>query len=302
MKNQNELWPKLNYNDWFETEITVHLFTQIIGKIRLALMPPQAEWAQVAFSLTSRGLSAPFMPVKNGSLDINFDFILHEIHFQNSVGQVKSFSLKGISVAEFYQKVFEVLNEFDIKVKINPMNVEMKESINLETDNLHKTYDENAVRNWMQVLILSGVAFEKFRSGFWGKQTPVNFFWGSFDMIQVRFNGLYTEPPAGSDLIYRVAMDAGQSTVGFWPGDDISPEPLYFAYTYPKPEGIENAKVSPSAAFWSEEKGEFFLPYEAVRTSQNPEEELLKFCESTYAAGATLAKWDRKNLERKPPL
>lgn len=299
---KENLWPKLDFDEWKETADTVHLFTQIIGKIRLALKQKEAQWAQVPFALDARGLSSLFMQTENGILDIMFDFLSHEIIFRISDGKKINFSLKGISVAEFYKKVFEVLNEFGIYVKINPVNVEMPKKILLDCDNQNKSYDENAVIKWHQILISTGKVFERFKSGFWGKQSPVNFFWGSFDLAQVRFSGKYVEAPSGSDLIYRVAMDAEQSAVGFWPGDDKDPEPLYFAYTYPKPPGIDKIKLKPDAAYWSNERAEFFLRYHDVRESSDPASELLKFCQSAYVAGADLAGWDRKNLERKLPF
>ncbi|MDZ4711243.1 MAG: DUF5996 family protein [bacterium] len=302
MKTIKELWPTLPYNEWKDTVMTLHLFTQIIGKIRLALMPPEAQWAQVPFTLTSTGLLSPLMHSEIGALDIQFDFMSHTIIFNTDSGKQTSFSMMNLSVEGFYKKVFEVLKSFGINIKINPLSVEMKEAIKMDTDDLHKAYDSKAVSRWMQVLISTGFVFEKFRSKFSGKQTPVSFFWGSFDLAQVRFNGKPADPPPGSDIIYRIAMDAQQSAVGFWPGNDESPKPVFFGYTYPKPDGIENAKIAPSSAYWSAEKGEFILPYDSILASDDPAGELLKFCESTYIAGAELAGWDIKQLEHKPPV
>ncbi len=301
MKYNEDLWQRLQWNEWRDTANTVHLFTQIIGKVRLALMPMQAEWAQVPLTLTSSGIASLGMPARYGTLDILFDFIAHELKFHSSDGRTKSFSLKNKSVAEFYKETFNVLKELDIKIKINPMSVEMKTAIKMDTDEEHRTYDETAVRRWWLLQVLIGNIFNEFRSRFSGKVSNVNFFWGSFDLSITFFSGKFLEPQPEFDLIYRVAMDAEQMTIGFWPGNDESPEPIFFAYTYPKPEGYENSKLKPEAAVWSIEKGEFILPYEAIRTG-NPEKSILEFCESTYCEGVKLAGWDLKTLEHKPPV
>jgi hypothetical protein len=296
------LLPELHWADWKETAATLHLFTQIIGKIRLELMPMQAEWGQVPFHVTSRGLASIGMPVQYGCLDIEFDLISHSIKFYLNNGKKASFSLEENSVADFYLKVMDVLNYFGVTVKINPMTVEMPDPLRLDLDEDHNTYDREAVQRFHCILVFINNVFNEFRSRFSGKQTPVNFFWGSFDLAVTRFSGKICDPQPGQDLIYRVAMDAEQSTAGFWPGDDSFPEASFFAYTYPKPKGIEKAKLSPDPAKWSKKKGEFILPYEAVRNSADPAKALLGFCETTYRAGASLAGWDVETLEHKPPV
>ncbi|MDQ3021491.1 MAG: DUF5996 family protein [Bacteroidota bacterium] len=302
MISKKELWQPLPWTEWRETAITLHLFTQIIGKIRLALMPMQVQWAQVPFTVTSRGLASIGMPVEFGSLDIAFDFIEHRIHFNASDGRSVSFSLENHSAAGFYKEVMQILNELDVRININPMSVEMQTAIKMDTDEEHKTYDGNFVRQWWHLLVLVSNVFNKFRSRFSGKESPVNFFWGSFDLAITFFSGKNVEPKPEFDLIYRVAMDAEQTTFGFWCGNDSAPEPVFFAYTYPKPEGLENEKVNPAPAHWSVEKGEFILPYEAVRKENDPEKTLLEFCVSTYKAGTKLAGWDIPTLEHKPPI
>jgi hypothetical protein len=174
--------------------------------------------------------------------------------------------------------------------------------VKMDTDEKDKSYDGKYVRRWWQLLVLISNAFNKFRSRFCGKESPVNFFWGSFDLAITFFSGKLVEPKPEFDLIYRVSMDAEQITLGFWPGNDSSPEPVFFAYTYPKPDGLENAVIAPSTAHWSNEKGEFILPYEFVRKEKDPEKTLLEFCESTYTAGVKLAGWDTATLEHKPPV
>ena len=232
-----DLWQPLHWSQWRETANTVHLFTQIIGKIRLALMPMQPEWAQVPLTLTSTGMSSVCMPVSYGSLDINFDFIDHKLFFNTSDGRARSFSLKDISVAGFYRETMKILSELGIEVRINPVSVEMKTPIRMDTDEEHRAYDPEAVLKWWHLNIIIGNVFNKFRSKYFGKVSPVNFFWGSFDLCMTFFSGKHLEPKPEFDLIYRVAMDAEQTTIGFWPGNDESPEPVFFAYTYPKPDG-----------------------------------------------------------------
>lgn len=302
MTQEKNSWHTLPYSEWKETLDTLHLFTQIIGKIRLALMPMQVEWGQIPFSLTSRGITSDRMPVETGSLDITFDFITHEIFFKASNGTSQSFSLRDISVAEFYRKVFMVLNEFGIEIKINPMSVEMQVPVKMDTDEVHKTYDEHAVRKWWEILILTGNVFTKFRTRFSGKMSPVNLWWGSFDLAITFFSIGQCETQPGTDLLNRVAMDTGQITIGFWPGSDDFPEPAFFGYTFPKPEGYEISVMKPSEAFWSDEKGEFFLKYDDLLKSSDREKTLTEFCQSIFDSGVILSGWDTEALEYKPPI
>lgn len=302
MNNRKELWKPLPWADWRESEMTVHLFTQIIGKIRLGLMPMQTEWAQVPLTVTSRGISSLGMPVDSGLLDIELDFIDHHIYFKASSGKTVSFSLNNKSVAAFYKETLNAINQLDVKININPMSVEMDTPVKMDTDEEHKTYNNELVHRWWQLLIVIGNIFNKFRSKFSGKQTPVCFYWGSFDLAVSFFSGKFLKPVPEHDLIYRVAMDAEHTTIGFWTGSDASPEAVFFAYTHPKPEGLENEILKPAEAKWSFEKSEFILPYEYVRSQDDPESTLLDFCESSYKAGFKLAGWDSETLEHKPPL
>ena len=226
ISGKDVLWPPLPWSEWNDTALTVHLFTQVIGKIRLALMPMEVEWAQVPLIVTSRGLASIGMPAGFGSLDITFDFISHSINFCASDGRQISFALKGYSVADFYANVQTVLNDLNVSIKINPMSVEMPNPVRLDLDK-HNSYDGDTVQRWWHLLVSIAFVFEEFRSGFWGKQSQVSFFWGSFDLAVVRYSGKRANPPPGADLIYRVAMDAEQFAVGFWPGDDSAPEPIF---------------------------------------------------------------------------
>jgi len=300
MISKEKVWPSLSWKDWRGSANTVHLFTQIIGKIRLALMPMQAEWAQVPLTVTSRGLASNAMPTEFGSIDIAFDFISHGINFHASNGRKTSFPLKGLSVADFYSETFNVLNELGVKVKINPTSVEVPKPQRMDLDKKDNTYEGDKVNGWWRLLVSIASVFEEFRSGFWGKQSQVSFFWGTFDLAVVRFSGKPIDPPEGADIIHRVAMDAEQIAIGFWPGDDISPELIFFSYTYPKPDGIENVKLNVKDAGWNTGKGEFLLPYESIRKEDDPGNALLAFCNESFKAGAELAKWDIETLSRKP--
>lgn len=302
MKNKKDLWPELSWDEWRDTEITLHLFTQIIGKIRLALMPMQSEWAQVPLTVTSKGISSIGMITDFGSLDIEFNFNDHRIYFYSSRGMSVSIDLKDKSVASFYKETMEALAELEVNVNINPMSVEMESPVKMDTDEEHRTYNEELVSKWWHLLVVIGNAFNKFRSRFSGKQTPVCFYWGSFDLAVTFYSGNFLNPEPEFDLIYRVAMDADQTTIGFWTGSDAAPEAVFYAYTYPKPEGLEYEIIKPAEAKWSVEKGEFILPYEFVRRTDDPEAALLEFCESSYNAGFKLAGWDAGLLEHKPPL
>ena len=302
MNKLKNIWHPLPYDEWKETLDTLHLFTQIIGKIRLALMPMQVEWAQIPFSLTSRGITSDRMPVSFGSIDITFDFITHDLFIHASNGRSISFPLSGKSVAEFYKEVFSALKELGVELEINPMSVEMNVPVKMDTDDVNKTYDESAVRKWWQILILTGNVFTEFRSRFSGKMSPVNMWWGSFDLAITFFSIGQIKTQPGMDLLYRVAMDTGQITIGFWPGSDDFPEPAFFGYTYPKPEGYEKSLIKPEEAFWSDEKGEFFLKYETVRNSPDPEKMLTDFCQSIFDSGVELSGWDKEACEYKPPI
>lgn len=301
MNDKNGIWEPLIWSQWRDTAMTVHLFTQIIGKVRLALMPMQHEWAQVPFQVTSRGLASIGMPVPGGSIDILFDFIDHKIIFNKSSGTTASFPLQNRSVKNFYEEVMKTLKEMNVDVEINPMSVEMQVPVKMDEDEKNNSYDKKFVSRWWHLLVLISNIFNKFKSRFFGKETPVNFFWGSFDLSITFFSGKIIPPKPEFDLIYRVAMDAEQITIGFWPGSDDYTEASFFAYIYPKPDGYENELISPSSAKWSTVKGEFMLPYESIR-SGDPEKSIMEFCETAYNAAIKLAKWDLKTIEHKPPL
>ena len=261
-------------------------------------MPMQAEWAQVPLSVTSRGLASSAMPVEFGSVDIAFDFIAHSIDFHASTGRKISFPLRGHSVAEFYAETFNVLHELGVKVKINPKSDEVPKPQRMDLDEEDNTYEADRINRWCRLLVSIATVFEEYRSGYWGKQSQVSFFWGTFDLAVIRFSGKPIDPPPSVDIIHKVAMDAQQAAAGFWPGDDTSPEPVFFSYIYPKPNGIENVKLDVKDAVWNTGKGEFLLPYESIRKETDPGNPILAFLNDSYTAGTELAKWDNKTLIR----
>jgi Family of unknown function (DUF5996) len=293
-------WPALDYETCRDSFTTLHFYTQVIGKVQLALTPPMAQWAQAPLRLTARGLMTQMLWTGDRAMSIHLDLTGHELRLDLNDGSRRIIGMKPCTVADFYENVLEALAELGVSVTINPMSVEMAHPVSCAEDVEHSSYDHACVQTLHRALTTVGSVLDEFRSGFAGKQTPVNFWWGTFDLSVARFSSRPASPPLGAGLIERVTADAEQATVGFWPGNDDTPEPAFFAYTYPKPAGLEEAEVAPAGAAWNEAAGEFILSYEAVRSADDPRRALLEFCESTYAAGAGLAGWDRQALERKP--
>lgn len=295
---QQTTWPALDSEACRDTIATLHLYAQVIGKVQLALSPSQAEWAQAPLRLTARGLSSQLLQTGARSMTIAFDLTGHELRFDLSDGAQRTLPLEPRTVADFYGAVMAALRELGVEVTIDPASVETTTPLSLATDAAHASYDHACVASLFQAWTAIGAVFDRFRSGFRGKQSPVDLWWGTFDLSVARFSGRAASPPFDRDTIERVAMDAEQSLVGFWPGDEVTPAPGFFAYTHPKPAGIESATLAPEGALWSPEAGEFVVPYAVVALAPDPARALLDFCESTYAAGARLGGWDRALLER----
>ncbi len=291
MRTSEELWPALPLAEWRETCDTLHLYTQIVGKIRLALAPPEPEWAHVPLYVTARGLTTG--PMRSGTrvFAIDFDFVEHVLRVSPSDGEPRTLPLRPRSVADFYGDVFELLESMRIAVRIWPVPVEIPAPIPFKEDTRHASYDREAVGRFFQVLLRADEALREHRAPFRGRHTVVQFFWGTFDLAYARFSGRPAVPPS-DDPIMRVAMDAEEICAGFWPGDDRFPEPAFWCYAYPKPDGFEQASIAPSSAFWSATMGLQVLPYEAVRASDDPRELLRAFFRSTYDGAATLAGWN----------
>ncbi len=295
-------WPELPTAAWRDTYATLHLWTQIVGKIRLSKSPWLNHSWHVTLYVTARGLTTSPIPDGDRTFQIDFDFIDHTLRISTSDGAQRQFALAGKSVANFYTAVLAGLNALGIDVAIDETPNELPDPIRFSQDDQHASYDPEAVRRFHQILQNCDRVFKQFRTGFLGKASPVHFFWGSFDLAVTRFSGR-TAPrhPGGVpnllDAVVHEAYSHEVSSAGFWPGGGAIDYPAFYCYAYPEPLGFRATKVGPDAAFFSETLGEFVLPYDAVRTAADPDRALLDFLQSTYVAAAISAKWDRKALE-----
>lgn len=299
MKNQ---WPTLSYEKGKDTYATLHMWTQIVGKINLAVAPWINHSWHITQHITPTGLSTLEMPYKNKNFQIDFDFINHKLKVITSDGEKRDFDLEGISVSDFYHKIFALLSDLNIDLKINTMPVEMGNPIPFEKDTVNATYEKTQAAALHQALLKMQNVLTHIRCNFTGKCSPVHFFWGSFDLAVSRFSGRRAPVHPGgipylADWVAEEAYSHEVASFGFWPGSEAFPEAAFYAYLYPEPEGYKNADVKPKEAYYHETLREFILPYSIVQQSNNPEEVLLEFLNSTYEAGATLAEWDREALE-----
>jgi uncharacterized protein DUF5996 len=295
-------WPELPYAAWRNSCETLHLWTQIVGKIRLKQTPWLNHSWHVALYVTPRGLTTSPIPIGVRSFQIDFDFIDHVLRIATSDGAQQQLPLMAQSVASFYAAVMAAIAELGIDVAIDDMPSELPEPIRFSQDEQHASYDPDAVRRFSQVLVSADRVFKQFRTAFLGKASPVHFFWGSFDLAVTRFSGRRApRHPGGvphlSDDVAAEAYSHEVSSAGFWPGGGAIDYPAFYSYAYPAPDGFSSAKVRPDAAFFSKDLAEFILPYDAVRTVAQPDEALLEFLQSTYEAAAKAAKWDREALE-----
>lgn len=293
-----DVWPALPYEEWKETCATLHMWTQIVGKIRLAQTPLINHWWNVPLYLTARGLTTSAMPYGARSFEIEFDFIDHRLLISCSDGTTKTLDLVPRSVADFYREVMATLGDLGIEVKIWTTPVEIPDPIPFEQDQQHASYDPAYANRFWRVLSQADKVFTEFRARFIGKSSPVHFFWGSFDLAVTRFSGRRAPEREGADSITREAYSHEVISHGFWPGSAASPRAAFYSYTAPEPAGLSLEPVRPAAAFYSKEMSEFLLPYDDLRKENAPEESLLEFLQSTYDAGARLANWDRQSLER----
>ncbi len=296
--DQPECWPALPLDSWKDTYATLHMWTQIVGKIRLRLTPLVNHWWNVPLYVTSRGLTTSRMPYGNRAFELWFDFIQHRLVLEVSDGTVKTLALGSRSVADFYQEVFAMLRSANIEVKIWKMPVEIPDPIPFDQDRTHASYDPHSVETFWRILLSVDAVFQEFRARFIGKSSPVHFFWGSFDLAVTRFSGRPAPPRPGADPITREAYSHEVSSVGFWPGGGTVPGAAFYSYAAPEPQGFKEAHARPQAAFYDKQLNEFLLMYDAARTSESPTTSLLDFCQSTYEAAANLGKWDRTALER----
>ncbi|HWS56766.1 MAG TPA: DUF5996 family protein [Pyrinomonadaceae bacterium] len=293
-----EGWPALPLAEWKETLATLHMWTQVVGKVRLAQTPVVNHWWNVPLYLTSRGLSTRAVPYGRRSFDIDFDFIEHELVVKDSDGRVEKLALAPRTVAEFYREVMAALGRLDIGVKIWTTPVEIPDPIPFERDTQHASYDPDYANRFWRVLLQAGKVFGEFRARFVGKCSPVHFFWGSFDLAVTRFSGRRAPEREGADSITREAYSHECISHGFWPGGGAVTGAAFYSYTAPEPDGLAARPARPAAAFYSQEMKEFLLMYDDVRAAESPEAALVEFLQSTYEAGADLAGWDRAALER----
>ena len=293
-----EPWPALLWQEWEATAATLHMWTQIVGKTRLALSPLQAHWWNVPLYVTARGLSTAAMPVPDGVLEIEFDFTEHQLQFRKNSGERLVVPLSPQSVADFYHEYLACLSQLGVSVHIYPVPVEIQDPIPFAEDTVHASYDGTYVRRFWRILMHATALFQRFSSGFIGKISPVHFFWGSFDLAVTRFSGRRAPDRPEADRITREAYSHEVISAGFWPGNGGFGEPAFYCYAAPVPEGLGAKKISPAAAYWDSTLGEFLLKYEDLRQQTSPDEALMEFLASTYGAGADTAKWDRAVLER----
>jgi Family of unknown function (DUF5996) len=300
-------WPELNYADWKDTCATLHMWTQIVGKIRLTLSPWTNHSWHVTLYVTSRGLTTLPIPHGTDTFEIRFDFIDQRLRILKSDGGTRTIELKPRSVADFYQAVMTALDELNLKVKIDTAPNEIVNPISFEKDEQHRAYDTEYANRFWRVLVQADRVFKEFRSRFCGKCSPVHFFWGSFDFAVTRFSGRQAPPHPGGvphlpDAVTREAYSQEVSSLGFWPGAEVMPQALFYSYAYPEPPGFAQAVVKPEAASYNTQLREFTLPYDAVRTAKSPDQALLDFAQVTYDAASSLGKWDRAGLEEKKPI
>ncbi len=300
-------WPELPFEKWKDTCATLHMWTQIVGKVRLKLAPWTNHSWHVVLYVTSRGLTTSPIPHGDQTFEINFDFIDHELTILKSNGGKRSIKLQPQSVAKFYQALMKSLIELELPVKIDIHPNEVMDPIPFDHDEQHRAYDAEYANRFWQALVQTDRVLKDFRSKFCGKCSPVHFFWGSFDLALTRFSGREAPPHPGGiphlpDAITREAYSQEVSSVGFWPGNEMSPTPIFYSYAYPEPPGFSEWKIKPEAASYNSQMKEFILPYDAVRTSAAPDATLQEFAQSAYDAASTLGKWDRAGLEEKKPV
>jgi hypothetical protein len=301
-ETQHASWPDLPLAAWRDTCATLQLFTQIVGKIRLARSPWLNHSWHVALYVTARGLSTSPIPDGARNFEIAFDLIDGVLRISTSDGATRQIALAGQSVASFYATTMAALAELGIEITIDEMPNEVPDPIRFSQDQLHASYDHDAARRFFQILVNVDRVFKQFRTGFLGKASPVHFFWGSYDLAVTRFSGRRApRHPGGvphlADAVAAEAYSHEVSSAGFWPGGGAINYPAFYSYAYPEPAGFRATKVRPDTAFFSEALGEFILPYDAVRRDAEPDRVLLEFLQSTYEAAAIAAKWDRDALE-----
>ncbi|HET6411293.1 MAG TPA: DUF5996 family protein [Anaeromyxobacter sp.] len=299
-----EPWPDLPLSSWRKTRDTLHMWTQIVGKTLLARAPEQNHWWHTALRVSSRGLSGPPVPCGTQALDLEFDFVQHVLAIRTSDGHATAMPLAPRTVRSFYQEYVGLLSAHGVDVRIWTTPVEVPDPIPFDRDEVHRDYDAEWANRFWQVLRRCDAVLKDLAGSFCGKQSPVHFFWGSFDLAATRFSGRRAPPRPDADRVTREAYSHEVLSFGFWPGGATAngvavDEPVIYAYAAPEPKGFREAAIRPAAARYDPRLGEFLLPYAAVRAASDPAKEVRVFCESVYEAGATLGGWDRAVLERR---
>jgi uncharacterized protein DUF5996 len=303
IESHAEAWPSLPLESWRETCATLHLWTQIVGKIRLVQQPWVNHSWHVTLYVTATGLTTAAIPHGDRSFQIDFDFLRHQLTVQVDDGRGARLALEPQSVAAFYRRLMDEMTALDLPVRITRMPNEIPDAIPFDQDETHRAYDPKYAGRFWRILLQVERVLTEFRAGFVGKCSPVHFFWGAPDLAVTRFSGRRAPPHPGGipnlpDWVAREAYSHEVSSCGFWPGGGAIDYPAFYSYAYPEPEGFSESPVRPPEAFYSRDLGEFILPYDAVRQSSSPDETLLGFLESTYESAARLAAWDRSALER----
>jgi hypothetical protein len=304
LANSPELWPELPLNEWKDTYATLHMWTQIVGKIRLKLTPRMNQWWNVPLYVSSRGLSTSLLPYGNRHFEMEFDFLEHKLAIHTTDARAVSVALAARPVADFYAEVMTALRALDIDVHIWKIPVEVADPIPFDQDRVHASYDREYARRFWRILVSVDEVFKIFRARFIGKSSPVHFFWGSFDLAVTRFSGRPAPERTETDPVMRKIMEEAYSheviSAGWWPGGGTVPGAAFYCYAAPAPGGFEKQSVGPAQAHYDSALGEYLLMYDEVRVAPSPSGTLLEFLQSTYEAGATTGNWDRKGLERSP--
>ena len=292
-----DAWPELPLKNWQPTYHNLHMWTQIVGKVRLALTPRTNHWWNVPLYVSARGLTTSPIPCGSDTFEVSFDFLDHKLRIDRSDGAAHVLALEPRTVADFYAEFFDALHGLGIEVRIWPTPVEVPDPVPFAQDNLYRAYDADAAHRFWRILISCDAVFKQFRAEFLGKSSPVHFFWGSFDLAVTRFSGRRAPERPGADSITREAYSHEVISAGWWPGGSGVDGPAFYSYAAPEPNGFAQQKVLPGAAFYHPELKEFLVMYDELRKAQSPPAALLEFLHSTYEAGANLAHWDRESLE-----
>lgn len=296
--DQPQCWPSLPLDSWKDTYATLHLWAQMVGKVRLRLTPLINHWWNVPLYVNARGLTTSRIPYGDRAFELRFDFIRQQLILETSDGLVQAIPLAPLSVAEFYQEFVTLLRSAGIDVKIWRMPVEIPNPVPFDKDRVHSAYDPKSAEKFWRILVSVDAVFHQFRSRFIGKNSPVHFFWGSFDLAVTRFSGRRAPERPGADAVTREAYSHEVSSVGFWPGGGLVDNAAFYSYAAPVPDGFNKANVGPKGAYYHEGMGEFVLMYDVVRAAPSPTAALLEFCQTTYEAAAKLGNWDTRALER----